>query len=342
MESLKHDSPSSYCVYGLLLRSDSRIPCLTPVGPLKHHRPVVSVQFRAHDNTDRPMAREDELPWYTSDFSDEHGNPALRIWKRKVTGDYSIRYSHGLEFLANREANSITVDCKNEKRMQETVEFLLGPVLGILLRLRGITCLHGSAVAIGDQAIAFVGPPGAGKSTTAGLFVKSGYAALADDIVPLCEAGGGFEAVPGYPCLNLWQEALEMLDRNHEPPQTAVAAAEKQQLALSSGAGFCDDALRLGAVYVLGERGDRPGIPLIEPMAPQEALFNLVANTYANKLPGAAVRAREFRLLGRLLNQVPVRRIVPHKEPSHLQELREVILEDFSALRQRAFVVAQP
>lgn len=282
------------------------------------------------------MATEDELLWYTSDFSDEHGNPALRIWKKKMTGGYSIRYSHGLEFFADRDANSIMVNNPSEARMRETVEFLLGPVLGILLRLRGITCLHASAVAMDDEAIAFLGPPGAGKSTTAALLVRGGYAALADDIVPLREAGGGFEAVPGYPCLNLWPEALEMLNGENEHAPTTVADGEKQQLVLSKGAEFHDEALRLGAIYVLGERGVGPNIPRIEPLSAQGALLHLIANTYANKLPDAAIREREFALLGRLVNQVPVRRIIPHKEPGHMQELREVILEDSSALRKRS------
>ena len=65
-------------------------------------------------------------------------------------------------------------------------EFVAGPVLAVLLEQRGAFVLHASAVAIDDRvAIAFSGLSGAGKSTTAALFAASGFALVADDIVPL-------------------------------------------------------------------------------------------------------------------------------------------------------------
>lgn len=342
VESLNHESLSFYRVYGLLLKSDVPIPNLTPIERQSHQLPLVSVQFRARANGARQTTTEDELLWYTSDFSDEHGNPALRIWKRRATNDYCIRYSHGLEFLANGEANSITVDCTNETTMREAAEFLLGPMLGILLRLRGITCLHASAVAIDGAAIAFAGPPGAGKSTTAGLLVQGGYAALADDIVPLREYGGSFDAIPGFPGLNLWPESRAMLEGRLQTLSADQVATEKQQWAIGDGQGkFCCKALPLGVIYLLGEREGGPNAPRVEPMTAQAALMNLIANTFANKLPDVAIRAKEFAFLGQLMNQVPVRRLVPHKDPTRLQELREVILDDFSAARKRTLAAAQ-
>jgi len=56
------------------------------------------------------------------------------------------------------------------------------PVLGLLLRCKGVTCLHASAVSFGEHSVAFVGPAGAGKSTTAATFARQGYGVISDDI----------------------------------------------------------------------------------------------------------------------------------------------------------------
>ena len=42
--------------------------------------------------------------------------------------------------------------------------------MGFVMLLRGIVCLHASAIAIDDEAIALLGPAGSGKSTTAAAF----------------------------------------------------------------------------------------------------------------------------------------------------------------------------
>lgn len=60
---------------------------------------------------------------------------------------------------------------------------LSGTVLALFLTLRRELVLHASAVAIGDQALAFVGHSGRGKSTMAALGISWGARAIADDVL---------------------------------------------------------------------------------------------------------------------------------------------------------------
>lgn len=338
-ETIQREMSSLYRAYGLNLLSDCPIAGLTPVESLTLEERQVTINFRAC-NLDGPQKAEDETLWYTGDIPDEHGNPALTIWRTRSECDYHIRYSHGLEFWIDSEANRISVAQIDESCIPEAAEFLLGPVLGILLRLRGVTCLHASAVAVGEEAIAFVGPAGAGKSTTAALFVQEGHAALADDIVALREGEDSFDAMPGYPRLNLWPESMRILQGNYTTDEIEDSLTEKEQWVLGErGKKFCGGRLPLGAVYVFGERSRREA-PRVEGMTSQEALVSLIANTYANKLPDSKMRPREFAFLGRLVNRVRVRRVISHEDPRRLQELREVILRDMAESRAGTAVAA--
>jgi hypothetical protein len=60
-------------------------------------------------------------------------------------------------------------------------------------------------------------------------------------------------------------------------------------------------------------------------------MMSLVANTYATKLMDRQMRAREFELLTRVVNHVPLRRVTPHADPARLDELCTRIIADFKS-----------
>ena len=51
------------------------------------------------------------------------------------------------------------------------------------------------------------------------------------------------------------------------------------------------------------------------------------------------MRAREFELLGRVLKNVTVRRVVPHADPVNIATLCKTIIEDFDSLRSRGLLL---
>lgn len=60
-----------------------------------------------------------------------------------------------------------------------------GTITSFLLAMAGRCVLHGSAVDMGERALAFVGGSGQGKSTMAAVFCASGAALVADDVLSL-------------------------------------------------------------------------------------------------------------------------------------------------------------
>jgi hypothetical protein len=78
----------------------------------------------------------------------------------------------------------------------------------------------------------------------------------------------------------------------------------------------------LAAIYVLGERQRSLAVPSIEAIIPQIGLMHLITHRYPQSLKlERDMRSREFALLGRLANIVPIRQL--HREDS-LSEVCEV------------------
>ena len=71
-----------------------------------------------------------------------------------------------------------------------------------------------------------------------------------------------------------------------------------------------------------------PTAPRIEEMRPRDALLEQVQNTYMNWLPDRERRAEEFDALWKVVQQVPVRRIVAHTDGAAIGKLCEIITAD--------------
>jgi hypothetical protein len=279
-----------------------------------------------------PSSRRQEIR-YRSTFI-ESGRPALRVWELAGGGHFRLRYSDGTEFVVDRAGRDIWARWADSSTLEDAATYLLGPILGFVLRLQGITCLHASAVAVGDRAIALVGPASAGKSTTAAAFSRLGYPVLADDVVALHGREATVHVQPAYPQLRLWPESVAFLYGSADALPRLTPNWDKRSLDLNAnGHRFERRPLPLAAVYVLEARSTDAAAPLVERIRGQDALLTLIANTYANYLMDADMLGRDFRVLGQLVATVPVRRVVPSAEPARLPQLCRRILDDLEARR---------
>ena len=147
--------------------------------------------------------------------------------------------------------------------LEDVATYLLGPVLGLLLRLRGVPCLHASAVAFGDSAVAFAGSEGAGKSTTAAALASRGHAvdfrrhrrARGTRRFVLRASGVSVSfAVAGVRehAVRSGQDSFRVF-----PPITTSG----NLLLAENRLRFQEQPLPLGAVFLLGERSADPAAP---------------------------------------------------------------------------------
>jgi hypothetical protein len=271
---------------------------------------------------------------YTSPTWDEGGRPRLVVSKLGAgESHYLFQYYDGTEFLINRVGSRVWATWQEPLTLEDAATYLLGPVCGFVLRLRGVTCLHASAVAIGDRAVALVGPAGAGKSTTAAALAMRGHRVLSEDVLALSSDGSGFVVEPGYPRVRLWPESVAALFGAADALPRLTPNWDKRCFDLSAhDCEFQQQPLPLRAIYLLGERSKDPRSPCVKTVTGAEALLALVANAYTNYLLDQGMRAREFELLGRLVTDTPIRRVIPHSDSSYLPKLCDLLIDDAKSI----------
>jgi hypothetical protein len=323
----------TFSVYGLGLLANSPIPGVPEAS-------ISSVDVRLlFGNLPNWLGQVDPSSvklWYTSDYKDELGNPAMNVFRLFEGKYYRFCYADETEFLIDQSGTNIWAVWPETLSLEDTSTYLLGPIMGFVMLLRGCVSLHASAIAIGDQAIALAGPAGAGKSTTAAAFAELGYSILAEDVVTLDDRGASFLVQPAYPCIRLWPASVTALFGEHNDLPKLTPTWEKRYLDLTQRPyQFHEKPLPLAAIYLLEQRSENSLAPFVKHISEPQALMSLVANTYATRLMDTAMRAREFEILGRLLKTVPVRQIIPHANTSQIPKLCKLIREDFEGLKVR-------
>jgi hypothetical protein len=328
------ESTFTYTVFGLSLQANQQIPELTTAGR-SAAGPVVGIHLNVSPLAAGIVSSDPEVLTYVSPHNDEAGIPLLKMWKIDGGNFSRLAYSDGTQFWLDRAGTEVWATWPGSSTIEDTATYLLGPVLGRLLRLRGVTCLHASAVVFGEQAVAFVGSEGAGKSTTAAALALRGHAILSDDVVALAERDESFFVHPAYPYLCLWPESVESIYGSADALPKFSADYDKRCLSLGKQElRFEERSLPLAAIYILGERrGHRA--PLVEKIAPQEAFLSLVANTFATNILDTAMRAKEFETLGRLVPSVTIRRLWAHEDANRLPDLCQEICNDVRSINSR-------
>jgi hypothetical protein len=246
---------------------------------------------------------------------------------------FELAYADGTQFLIGGSATRVWGRCPSGFGIDYLATYLRGPVMGFILRKRGVTALHASAVSLCGRAIIMCGESRSGKSTIAAALALKGVPVLCEDVTALTVGGHGYYIEPGYAQVGLWPDAVETLLGNADALPRLTPSWEKCFLPLDGErARFEPQQRSLGVIYVLAPRTNSEDVPRIEQISPREALLGLVRNTYMNWLLDRKQRAAEFDFLSRLVTNVPVRRIVPHSDPARIAALCDLIVADVQTL----------
>lgn len=203
--------------------------------------------------------------------------------------------------------------------------YVLGPLLSVLLRQRGMLVLHASSIAINDSAVAFMGGSGWGKSTLAQAFHTQGYAILTDDVMGIEMKTAHPIVWPGFPQLKLWPEAAASTGPVPESLPLLHPYTEKRSHYLTGG--FCQTPLALKRIYVLAV-GTEHAITKLQPQAAfaelvrhSRGVISLTAPEYINS---------HVHQCASLVKQVPICRFQRQLSLAALPELVQFVEEDLA------------
>ena len=321
----------TYRAYGLSCESDTAIPGLF-------------VSSRKPEQIDLTISLSSTPPeWvqaaWRSPASLVHSrpavleNPAYTVTSLGRGAYFELTYVDGTRLVTTSAGDRLWVSYVPPLTIDDVSVYLRGPAMGFVLQRRGTTALHSSTVCINGRAIALCGIRASGKSTTAAALSLRGIPVLCEDITALNEQDGIMHAEPGYPRICLWPEAVQDLLGTQDALPRLTPTWEKCFLELNGGNTKFESLRRpLGSVYILAPRVAENDAPRVEEISTRQALLDLIQNTYMNWLLDRRQRAAEFETLTKLVQQVPVRRVVPHFDPARITALCDLIEEDVERL----------
>jgi len=208
--------------------------------------------------------------------------------------------------------------------LEDLTAYLYGPVLGYLLRARGQLALHASCVRTAEGAVLIAGAAGAGKSTTAAALATRGHAVISDDLTALTLDEDTPTAWPAFDHLRLWPASAPLVLGDASSLERITPTWDKRRFSLD-GAAFADSPCPVRAIVVLRERRDGARA-FVRTLGPARAVITLAANSYANYLLDAPMRAHELMQLGALVRAVPVFAVTPPEGRDGLALLCDAIV----------------
>jgi hypothetical protein len=103
---------------------------------------------------------------------------------------------------------------------------------------------------------------------------------------------------------------------------------DKRRLDLLQLGAFAPESIPVGAVYMLTNTAGVPNAPCISHMPPRDAMVELLANIYGNRLFHDELRLRELDTLQYIVNNMPVRVAATGAQANLIPRFCEVLLDD--------------
>ena len=255
---------------------------------------------------------------------------SVRVWRYVESGAFRFVYRDGVEFVVDEHGQRISAEINELATLEDAGSYLIGAILGFVLRLRGRVALHASVVAIDDHAVVLLGGSGSGKSTTAAAFAVMGYEVLSDDVCVLVESDDEFCVEPAYPGIRLWPDAVKAMFGSEDALPKITPGWDKRVLTLAGGSlRFHSKRLPIGALYLLAESHRVEGSPRVRDLGRTGLMMNLVAMSYPGYLLNGEMKAGEFDYLARLATKVPGCEVEIYPDFKALPKVCSTIIEDF-------------
>lgn len=320
-----------YTLFGLDFATNVPISGVKPISSSRRKKQSLAVTMGSFPKHLRQMIHQSAVEqYYVEPGENSNDQPHLIVNLLNQGNYFHLHYASGVEFLLNKATTHVWGRWQPPFTLSDASLFLLGPILGFVLRLRGITPLHACCININGKGFAITGPSGSGKSTLAGAFAAAGYPVVTDDILPLQRIGTTLYGLPGNGRIRLYPNSFKHIAGLPDDLPALTSNWEKCYLDLTSPPyKFNNTRLPISTIYVLNWGDKTLTAPRISSLQPVSAIPFLASNTYRNELLSTHMRDKEFRFLCSVVTTIPVKTLHMTDSIDELSALTQQILHDF-------------
>jgi hypothetical protein len=336
-QSVEDSFLNRYSVYGLILATNVEIPGLDAEVVSPEHPADIRIVLGSIPHRMQEFMAETATVHFVEPAEDANAPAHLHVTTSARGRYYHFVYAEGAEFLLDTQESLVWSAWKEDTTLDVACLYLMGPVLGFMLRSRGTTCLHASSILVDGDAMAITGFSGAGKSTLAAAFATEGFSIMTDDILPLANIDGRTYAHPGYSRLRLFPNSFRNLRGLPDDLPKLAPDWDKCYLDLRAH-NFKQhkSPAPLKAIYIIDWNSNERDIPVITALPSALAVSKLAPHTYRSELLNKAMRRQEFQFLSAIARGVSIRRFCPVKKISAIPQLCEMLLKDFASVNLHA------
>lgn len=240
-------------------------------------------------------------------------------------------YFHDIGFLWNNEpifrvkaGKEILINPQIRLNKIFFRSLLLGQGIGTLLCQRDYLVLHASAVIMRGGGVAFLGDSGEGKSTTLLALNNMGYPLVTDDVLAIKFKNEDEEPVafPSFPRIKLWSNVIDKMTNN--PNSLTKVHPDFGKYSYKIDENFFSDPFQLKTIYILKKHHNNS----ISHLKPQEALIELLKNSYCHRLFEDTEKSENLFQCANLVKQVNVKRLMTSHSIEKIKDLVEIVEND--------------
>jgi len=317
-----------YRVYGITVASD--FPFRTPLVPVDGPEDLT---FTRVWSAPAAVSRwQDGEPVFESQHLTDDSEPQVRLYRHE--GLDVFRHAGVADYYV--WPDRIVCHQRDEGATDVVELYFLSLLAGFWLESRGTVVLHASAVSVSEQAVVFLATNTGGKTSLSTTLMQVGHSLLTDDFLAVTLSEEKALGHPGFPQMRMWPDLADHFLGGHTQLSLVLPNTDKRQVPVrAEGLGsFCNEARPLSRLY-LPLRVDDPEAPIrVEPILPQQALIELVRESFLGTvLEKAGLHRERFARLASLVGRVPMARLVYPSGLHRLPEVRAAIFEDMGGDR---------
>jgi hypothetical protein len=245
----------------------------------------------------------------------------------RTSRGFLLRFPELADFIISADGADLGAWAAPDTNTETLQHLLLDQVLPRALAHRGALVLHAGAVQAGSRAIAFLGESGCGKSTLTASLHLAGYSLLSDDGLVLSTDRSGIQALPPYPSLRLWPDAMEEMFGGQAPAAPMAHYSSKRRMevgALESPP--VTESLPLASIYILDSSSGAAEISITR-IPPAQTCVEIIRNTFQLDVTDRARAAALFRAASAVAREVPAYRLAYPRGFEHLPDVHRAVLE---------------